>query len=646
MTIERKLLSTSPSGDAPNVAEVFSTGLHQGNGTNTAINNGIDLAGEGGMVWVKSRSATENHAILDSERTSVNHMISSNTNAAESNDTGNPFMVSFNSNGYTLGVNGLTNASLGGSGYVAWTFRKKKKFFDMVTYTGNGSARTISHGLNGPVGMMIIKRYLGSGNMNWETFHRSQGPTKSGRLNQPAAFGTDASGGYWNSTAPTDSVFSLGTDGGVNSNGQTYIAYLFADNSSEDAEEQMIKCGTVTGNGNADGPVANLGWEPQFLITKVVNSNNWQIWDSTRGVTNENDRRLYPNLANVEDSSSKVNFNSTGFKITSSSASINASGVETIYMAIRAPMMKEPEAATEVFKTLLRTGTNGTASVTGVGFPFDVLISRSRNNGGNTAVFNRLFLPSKVLHTNETAALIDRTGKLTSFDQDGFSVGADNENIVNASNNNYVYHAFKRAKGFFDVVAYSGTGSARTQAHSLGVVPEMMWVKCTNSNGTEWGVYHTAMGNTKFMFLQSTQAASTHPLWNDTNPTDSVFSLGSVAETNGNNKNYIAYLFATLDGISKVGTFVSGGSGVTVNVDCGFSNGARFVLIKALTTDSWYFWDTARGIVSGNDSRLSLDSTNAAVTNQDNIDPYSAGFSLNGTLIGNSGNTFIFYAVA
>jgi len=108
----------------------------------------------------------------------------------------------------------------------------------------------------------------------------------------------------------------------------------------------------------------------------------------------------------------------------------------------------------------------------------------------------------------------------------------------------------------------------------------------------------------------------------------------------------IAYLFTTLDGISKVGTFVSGGSGVTVNVDCGFSNGARFVLIKALTTDSWYFWDTARGIVSGNDSRLSLDSTNAAVTNQDNIDPYSAGFTMTGSLIGNSGNPFIFYAIA
>ena len=197
-----------------------------------------------------------------------------------------------------------------------------------------------------------------------------------------------------------------------------------------------------------------------------------------------------------------------------------------------------------------------------------------------------------------------------------------------------------------DVVSYSGTGAGRTQAHSLGVVPEMIWVK-TRSDVDNWAVYNKTITATKFFALNNADSAvSSTSFWNNTEPTSASFTLGNASGTNASGRTYIAYLFATLDGISKVGTFVSGGSGVTVNVDCGFSNGARFVLIKALTEDSWYFWDTARGIVSGNDSRLSLDSTNAAVTNQDNIDPYSAGFSMTGSLIGNSGNTFIFYAIA
>jgi len=656
MTIERKLLSTSPSDDAPDVAEAFSTHLYTGNGGTNVINNGIDLAGEGGMVWAKCRSATGNHSIFDTERGASKLLYGLGT-AAET--TSSNSLTSFNSNGFTLGADDTDGVNKNTRSHVAWTFRKKKKFFDVVTYSGNSTAgHTVSHNLGSAPAMMIIKQTNGTN--NWHIYHKNVDKDGAAAQNTALFFladGGDSKVGYFNNTAPTDSVFTLGSyggDWGINGSGENYVAYLFADNTAEDADEQMIKCGSYTGNNSASGPYVSLGWEAQFILVKSIGTDDWSMWDTMRGLpegTGHGNAKPYlnPGSAGAEaGTNSGISVDADGFHVTGVGGQTNDSGVTYIYMAIRAPMMKEPEAATEVYKTLLRTGTNGTASVTGVGFPFDVLISRSRNNGGNTAVFSRITGPSKVLHTNESYGLINRTGKLTSFDQDGFSVGADNEHIVNSSNDNYVYNAFKRAKGFFDVVTYTGDRSSgsRTVAHSLGVVPEMIWVKHT-SLAQNWSVYTAATGGTKYGWLNANNEFGTSAgYFNNTNPTDSVFTVGNDSATNATNRPYIAYLFATLAGISKVGTFVSGGSGVTVNVDCGFSNGARFVLIKALTTDSWYFWDTARGIVSGNDSRLSLESTNAAVTNQDNIDPYSAGFSMNGTLIGNSGNTFIFYAIA
>ena len=647
-------IAGQPSGGATDVADVFSTDLYDGKDSSQTINNGIDLAGEGGMVWQKLRAQNgssdgQDHYLRDTVRGGGRRVYSNKTNGQNEDGGG---ISSFNSNGFSIG--NVSAGNLNGAKYVTWTFRKKKKFFDIVTWTGNSvNFRSIAHNLNGPIGLIIVKRTNSS--TYWATTHKDAAPLSLNSSAQDNNVSSCLQNGYIPAGQMSDTAFQTAAYNGnidaVNATGGTYVAYVFADNSSEDADDQMIKCGSYTGNGSATGPIVNLGWEPQFvMIKRTTGAENWYMFDSMRGIaTGGNDEYLIANWDGAADSPNNfVDLNSTGFQIKRGTTDVNGNNDSYIYMAIRAPMMVEPEAASDVFKPLARTGTNGTASVTGVGFPFDVLISRSRNNLGNTAVFSRITGPSRVLHTNESGAELNRTGKLTSFDQDGFSVGADNENIVNGSNNNYVYNAFKRAKGFFDVVTYTGDRSSgsRTVAHSLGVVPEMIWVKHT-SLAQNWSVYTAATGGTKYGWLNANNEFGTSAgYFNNTNPTDSVFTVGNDSATNATNRPYIAYLFATLAGISKVGTFVSGGSGVTVNVDCGFSNGARFVLIKALTTDSWYFWDTARGIVSGNDSRLSLESTNAAVTNQDNIDPYSAGFSMNGTLIGNSGNTFIFYAIA
>jgi hypothetical protein len=206
---------------------------------------------------------------------------------------------------------------------------------------------------------------------------------------------------------------------------------------------------------------------------------------------------------------------------------------------------------------------------------------------------------------------------------------------------------FKRAPGFMDVVAYTGDGVQGTDIpHNLAVTPEMMIVKRRNST-SDWGVYHSASGATKFFRLQSNIAElDSEYWWADTAPTASVFTVGLSA--NNGSGTYIAYLFATLAGVSKVGSYT--GNGTSQTIDCGFSGGARFILIKRTdSTGDWYVWDSTRGIVTGNDPHLSLNTTAAEITTDDSIDPDSSGFIVNqdsATNINVSSASYIYLSIA
>ena len=207
---------------------------------------------------------------------------------------------------------------------------------------------------------------------------------------------------------------------------------------------------------------------------------------------------------------------------------------------------------------------------------------------------------------------------------------------------------FRRAPGFMDVVAYTGTGSATTQAHNLGAVPELMIVKCRSEANQFWAVY--AGDPTDFLQLNTTAASGDlASVWNDTSPTSGVFTVGTRDEVNGSAKTYIAYLFATLAGVSKVGTY-TGNAGYAVNVDCGFTGGARFILIKRTdSTGDWYYWDSVRGISAGNDPYLLLNTMDAQVTNTDYIDPLASGFTVTSSApaaLNASSGTYIFLAIA
>jgi hypothetical protein len=188
------------------------------------------------------------------------------------------------------------------------------------------------------------------------------------------------------------------------------------------------------------------------------------------------------------------------------------------------------------------------------------------------------------------------------------------------------------------------------------VAPELMIVKVRNIYNF-WAVYAAPIfgtavgGNSQYSCLQLDdlgQAGVNNLHFDNTQPSSSVFSVGTFRATNENAKTFIAYLFASCPGVSKVGKYT--GTGTTQQINCGFTAGARFVMIKrADSLGDWYVWDTARGIVSGNDPYLLINSNAAEVTNTDYIDPLSSGFEISSTApaaINASGGTFIFLAIA
>ena len=646
MNISTKLLQAAAGqagGAGLDIDEVFSTYLYEGTGSAQTITNSIDLSGEGGLVWIKNRDTAYAPMLFDTARGLPSLLYSSATSAADTTSglaTGT--VTAFNSNGFTLGSEPAANTN--GESHVSWTFRKSP-MFDIVTYTGNGTTgtssdtpQTISHNLGSVPGMIIVKKT--SGTSGWFTFHRSTGSSKYLRLNATSAASNSTDGGAWGTYDPTSTDFKVGYL--ANDNGATYVAYLFAHNNSDggfgpDADQDVIKCGSYTGNASGTGPEINLGFEPQWLLVKNADNSSadWLLLDVMRGWgMGDADIFLEPNSSGADQGSQNwVDITSTGFKITNANGQINGLNQNHIYMAISRGPLAAPTDATKVFA--VQDG-RGASKLYTAGFPVDMFLQGNKN-GDNWQLHSRL-TRGKVLATDTTAAETDDT----------FYYFDDQTGIVTSSGGGsaltqLVAYMWKRAPSYFDVVTYTGNNTSRSINHNLTVSPEMIWIK--QRDGTrEWFVFHKDLTSGNGLRLNSTTGEEGGP-WESM--TSTTFGINNGSDVNLNNKNFIAYLFATVAGVSKVGSFTGSDSDQTI--DCGFSSGARFVLLKCTTdTNNWAVWDTARGIVSGNEPYLVLDRSDAEITGQDRIDPHSSGFTVAGnfTTGNDAGQSYIFYAIA
>jgi hypothetical protein len=318
------------TGGSDAVAETFSTTLYTGTGATNSINNGLDLAGDGGLVWIKKRNSATNsdHMLFDTER-GVNNRLRSNT-------TDQAYAVtqqlnSFNSNGFTLGTDSPAAPNVSGDDYASWSFKEQTKFFDVIKYSGDSNAtRSISHGLGSSVGMIMIKTL--NANDNWLVYHRGlPNGLGTGRLKLNL---TNAVDGTTNFLSADSSSVTFASNAGGNYSGNEYVMYLFAHDTASDG---LIQCGSYTGNGSTTGPEINLGWQPQWVLVKESsNTGNWQLFDNMRGMVADGaDARIAPNLSNAEDSIQSLTPTATGFKINTTSGNMNTNNSDHIYMAIR-----------------------------------------------------------------------------------------------------------------------------------------------------------------------------------------------------------------------------------------------------------------------------------------------------------------------
>jgi hypothetical protein len=630
-----KVAGTTASSGTLYVDDVFSTYLYTSNGSTQTITNGIDLAGNGGLVWIKNRSAAQNHYLSTTTLGIQNTLTSNNTGGL---GISSDIVHSVTTTGFTAPYNFNIGENL-----ASWTFRKAAKFFDVVTFTGNSGVQNIAHSLGVAPGMIIVKN-LSSSIYNWAVYHRSLGNNSSLKLNTTDAAVSPIS--WWDTTDPTSTHFTVGPNSNVNGSAQ-YVAYLFAHDTSSTG---IIQCGSwvSTGGGNQ---LISLGWEPQyFLIKGSTGVNDWRVIDSARGLSMTSQPYLSANTSSAETARSS-DFSPTATGI------IDNGGLSAgtyIYMAIRMPN-KPPTLGTQVYSPAIYSG-DGTSNrlISTYGFAPDLIIGMARNQTQRKFFWDRLRGASVAVDSTTTDAEYS-TGTAISLSTNmlGVSVTDNGASYTNTTGYNYDDIGFKRAPGFFDEVCWTRTTTVATLNHNLTVVPQLIIKKDRSKAGTYWDVMiNVSPYDYRYdIYLNDTQAISGPSggiYWNAA-PTATTFDVNMAFDGSSNGDTFVAYLFATLAGISKVGSYTGNGTGQVIA--CGFgAAGARFVLIKRTdATGNWYTFDSARGLTVGSSPYLLLNSTAAETTGNNGVYASTGGFTLGATAMTTtniSGASYIFLAVS
>jgi len=334
---------TTANLPAPTVTDpsaYFSVGTHTGSGSSDSYDSGLDSIG---LLIAKRYDGAAGWEWFDAVR-GANSLIQSNNSDPAVTKTGFSFsggtfnfdntanlgQSSTNHVVYTLKANGAGSSNTDGS-ITSTVSVADHGGFSIATYTGTGANATVGHGLSAAPSM-LINFMLDTGGASHRVWHEGIANTERLLLNTSDAKATEA--GAWNSTSPTSTVFSLGTEAGVNFNTATYVTYCFARTSG------LIGIGSYVGNGSADGPYVVVddggsGFRPAWLMIKRIDSpNGWQILDAAREPYNGLDLGLYANSSAAEASSSNsLDYTSNGFKITGAGGAINASGGTYIYLA-------------------------------------------------------------------------------------------------------------------------------------------------------------------------------------------------------------------------------------------------------------------------------------------------------------------------
>ena len=430
-------------------------------------------------------------------------------------------------------------------------------------------------------------------------------------------------------------------------------------NFGEEKDQNLVKCGRYLGKGATRVDI-NLGWEPQWVMIKsqtlASGHTNWAIYDNMRGVLTKGgtnagyDKQLCANLSDTEDSGDNyangdmIEFTSTGFAVGMSNGwDVNAgSNQNYIFMAIRRqdPLVtKLVESGTDVYTQVYGTSNNDLPAFNS-GFVTDFTLFKNPTSSGSWYSQERL-TGTGYLVPSANSAEVQSANNTWDFMDGYYSATGDWSSSMN--------WMWKRHAGF-DVVNYMANGVASTAYnHNLGRVPEMMWFKQRSGTG-DWRIYHKGLnsGNNAWQWmleLNSNDAENGGNIWWYKTPTSTHFTVNTSAHVNTNGDYYQAMLFASVDGISKVGSYAGTGSSLTITT--GFQ--PRFLWIKRVDAGgySFYIFDITRGWVAGNDAAVKLNSNDAQATGTDFGEPTSTGFTVSTNVnVGASGGRYVYYAHA
>ncbi len=613
MPIQQLFLGTGKSeADPLYIDDVFSTYLWKGTGGNLTHNNGLDLSSKGGMVWIKSYSNTYASAITDTVRGTTKQLQTS-TNAGDL--TNSSRLTAFNSNGFTTGYEELVGSN--NSKYASWSWRKAEKFFDIQSWSGNlTSGRQISHNLKCVPGLILVKRNNGAA--NWSVFHAALGPTFASFLNKTDA--ASESSAYWNNTAPTDSVITLGNSTNVNGgSGDDYIAYIFGGGKSTAATARSVEFGSGANDLLHVGSSSDLSFgtgdftiEGWFKDNVGSNMGIFQISSSSDGITTSD----YANTIALGHNSGGWNPYGNGQTSTpSENLHLNFAAGEWIHFAytrqsgtnrifINGDLLKDWSSSYNYTHTYLAIGAQYT-----VNNRLSGEISNFRIVKG-TAVYTSPFKPptepltnitnTKLLCCNNSSVTGATVTPTTITTEGGGGLTAVTENPF-IDPENYAFGA-NGDQNAIKVGRYNGTGSTSTVPQiTCGWQPSWVMIKDYHDSGQDWVMFDTKRGifndNSTEDKILAVNAAETQSGGLYLDLTGNGFKItSSHNRVNSSTRKYIYVAFRMSDGgvgkIPDAGTgslamdYGSGSSSIP-NFDSGFA--VDFCLTrKPASSDNWY----------------------------------------------------------
>ena len=652
-------------------SEHFNVVLYTGNGSTQSI-TGVGFQPD--FVWVKARDrAGEWHMLSDSTRGTNSQLFS---NAQNPQDTKSTVITSFDSDGFTVGSDNLVNFS--GDDYVAWCWKagggttssntdgsitstvqaNTKAGFSIVKWTGTGAQGTIGHGLSAAPELIFSKR-LDSAN-NWNVYQKDLSLSHSTYpdwlyLNLDSSqqnSGSSANHPYYQAPSSTLIYQNTGTSESSNVNGGEYISYCFA------SVAGYSKIGSYTGNGLTNGPIVNTGFEPAYVMIKRTDSiDDWIVVDNKRNTVNSRYNYLMPNSDAVENGSASgtvnplVNFLTNGFQIAATWGAVNNNGSPYIYIAFASDASTAP-ALPDSFTNKLYTG-NGAQRNIETGFKPGMVWWKSIASGDHN-IGDVVQGAGNFIRPNSTIAQYAAVDQILSYNDTSYTIGTGNDgnqngydfvswtwkaNIIPTINTDGTIQSLVSANqaAGFSIVKYTGTGANATVGHGLSSAPNCIITKRLDAI-EGWLVWFSSLPASNYMYLNSSGIGGT-----DTNAYKTISSttnqIGSDGTVNASGGEYISYVFHSVSGFSKMGTYT--GTGATHAIT-GVGFQPDWIMGKETDgVDSWEMVDSARGI----NKMVYANGNNAEVTNTNFTSFDSDGFTLSSaTSINQSGQTYIYMA--